>query len=94
MLGRSCPDRLGEQGKRDGEDLCRHTRQQIPLGLAGGWLHKTVDVEPLEALLDGHSRARATADPDPAQDRLQPNAVLIGGPQFDRGLRVSLLQGF
>ena len=51
-------------------------------------------VEPLEALLDGDPRARATARPDPAQDRFQPNPVLIGGPQLDGGLRVGLLDGF
>src|SRR3954447_15614927 len=26
--------------------------------------------------------------PDPAQDRLQPDAVLVGGPDFDRLVRV------
>ena len=33
-LRRSCADRQGEEGKRNGEDLCRHTGQQIPLALA------------------------------------------------------------
>ena len=93
-LGRACANRLGKEGKRNGEDLCRHARQQVPLGLAGGRLHKTVDVEPLEALLDGHSRTRAFSDPDAPQDRFESDAMLIGGPQFDSGLGVSLLQGF
>jgi hypothetical protein len=42
-LGRSCADRLGEEGKRNGEELCCHTWQQVPLALATRRLHKTVD---------------------------------------------------
>ncbi len=45
-------------------------------------------------MLDCDPWARAFADPDPAQDRFQPNPVLIGGPQFDGGLWVGLLYGF
>jgi hypothetical protein len=55
-------------------------------------LHKTVEVEPLKALLDAHSRTRATADPDAPHDRFESDAMLISGPRFNSGLRVSLLQ--
>ncbi len=40
-------DRLSKVGKRDGEDLRRHGRQQKPFGLASGRLNKRVEVEPL-----------------------------------------------
>ena len=55
-LGRACADRLGEEGKRDGKELCRHAGNQIPLGVASARLHKRVDVEPLVALLNSHAR--------------------------------------
>jgi hypothetical protein len=38
-------------------------------------------------------RTRAFAYPDPAQDRFEADAMLIGGPQFDAGLGKGLLQG-
>ena len=37
-------------------------------------------------MLDGDTWPGPFAHPDPAQDRFEPNAVLIGRPQFDRGL--------
>jgi len=51
-------------------------------------------VEPLEAMLDGDTRAGPFARPDPAQDRFEPNAMLIGRPQLDRGLGKRLLHRF
>ncbi len=48
-------------------------------------------VEPLEVVLHRHRRARPFAHPDPAQDRLETDAVLIRGPQLDRGVRERLL---
>ncbi len=51
-------------------------------------------------MLDGHTRPGPFARPDPAQDRFEPNAMLIGRPQLDRGLgkrllhRVHLLREF
>jgi hypothetical protein len=57
-------------------------------------MHKTVEVEPLEAMLDGDTRACASAHPDSAQDRLESDTVLIGRPQLDGGLRKGLLYRF
>src|SRR5207245_9481976 len=68
-----------------------HCRQEQPLRLSGSWLHKTLDVEPLAAMLDGHTRPGPFTHPDPAQDRAQPNAMLISRPQLDRGLGKRLL---
>lgn len=93
-LRRACADGLGEmrQGKR--EHIRPHCRQEQPLRLSGRRLHKTVDVEPLVALLDGDTRSGPFARPDPAQDRFESNAMLIGRPQLDRGLGKRLLHCF
>ncbi len=99
-LRRACADGLGELRQRNREHIRPHCRQEQPLRLSGSWLHKTVDVEPLEAMLDGHTRPGPFTHPDPAQDRAQPNAMLISRPQLDRGLgkrllhRVHLLREF
>jgi len=93
-LRRACADGLGELRQRKREHIRPHRRQEQPLGLSRSWLHKTVDVEPLEALLDGNTRPGPFARPDPAQDRSEPNAVLIGRPQLDCGLGKRLLHRF
>ena len=85
-------DGLGELCQGNREHIRPHCRQEQPLRLSGRRLHKTVEVEPLEAMLDGHTRPGSFARPDPAQDRFEPNAMLIGRPQLDRGLRKRLLQ--
>ncbi len=43
-------------------------------------------------MLDGDTRPGPFARPDPAQDRFEQGAVLIGRPQLDRGLGKRLLQ--
>lgn len=99
-LGRACADGLGEMRQGNRKHIRPHRRQEQPLGLSGSRLHKTVDVEPLEAMLDGDTRPGPFTHPDPAQDRFESNAVLIGRPQLDRGLgkrllhRVQLLREF
>ena len=93
-LGRACPDSLGELCQRNREHIRPHRRQENPLRLSGSGLHKTGEVEPLEAMLHGDMRSRTLAHPDPAQDRFESNAVLISRPQLDRGLGKRLLYGF
>ncbi len=87
----ACADGLGELRQRNREHIRPYGRQEQPLRLSGSRLHKTVEVEPLEAMLDGDTRSGPFARPDPAQDRFEPNAMLIGCPQFDRGLGKRLL---
>jgi len=91
-LGGACTDSLGEVRQRQREHIRSHGRQEQPFGLSGSWLHKRVDIEPLEALLHRHSWSRPFAHPDAAQDRLEPDAMLIGGPQLHCGIRERLLQ--
>ncbi len=73
-------DGLGELCQGNREHIRPYRRPEHPLGLSGRRLHKTVEVEPLEAMLDGHTRPGCFARPDPAQDRFEPNAMLIGRP--------------
>ena len=93
-LRRACADGLGELRQRNREHIRPHRRQEQPLRLSSSRLHKTVDIEPLEAMLDGDTRSGSFARPDPAQDRFEPDTVLIGRPQLDRGLRKGLLHRF
>src|SRR3954454_10499522 len=53
-----------------------------------GWLDEGGDVEPLVAVVAEGDRPLAFWSPDPAQDRLQANAVLVRGPDLDRRVRV------
>ncbi len=65
-LRRTCADGLGELRQRNREHIRSHCRQEQPLRLSGSRLHKTVDVEPLEAMLNGDTRPGTFARPDPA----------------------------
>ena len=53
-----------------------------------GWAHEGGDVQPLVAVVTERDRPLAFGRPDPAQDRLQANAVLVGRPDLDRLARV------
>jgi len=64
-LLRACPYSLSKVRQGQREDLRIHGWQQEPLGFARGWMHKAVDVEPLEAVLDADRRSRTFAHPDP-----------------------------
>ena len=90
-LRRACTNGLGELRQRNREHIRPHCRQEQPFRLSRSRLHKTVEVEPLEAMLDSNTWPGAFAHPNPAQDRFEPNAVLIGRPQFDRDLGKGLL---
>src|SRR3954469_2106140 len=64
------------------------TYQKVsPEGLARDRLHEGGDVQPLVAVVTQCDRPLTFGRPHPAQDRLQPNAVLIRGPDFDRRVR-------
>src|SRR3954465_12487119 len=59
-----------------------------PEHLARGRLDEGGDVQPLVAVVAQRDRPLAFGRPHPAQDRLQPEAVLVGRPDFDRLVRV------
>ena len=66
------------------ETAVRH----VPERLAGDRLHEGGDVQPLVAVVTERDRPLTFGRPHPAQDRLQPDAVLVGRPDLDRLVRV------
>src|SRR4051812_49927304 len=59
-----------------------------PEHLAGDRLHEGGDVQPLGAVVTERDRPLTFGRPHPPDDRLQPDAVLVGGPDLDRRVRV------
>ena len=59
-----------------------------PEGLAGDRLHEGGDVQPRVPVVAERDRPLTFGRPDPADDRLQPDAVLVRGPDLDRLVRV------
>lgn len=58
------------------------------------WLHKAVQIHPLIALLHYSGDFAPFFAPHAAQDRFEPNAMLIATPQFHRGLPMGLTNQF
>jgi hypothetical protein len=71
---------LGTRSQGEGERVYGHGREQQPPRAARGRMHKGVEVAPLIAVLNNRPGALATGTPHPAQDRFEPNAMLVGGP--------------
>src|SRR4051812_20220121 len=84
----SRPSLAGKQGQQRGEERLGHPVRYGPEGLAGDRLHEGGDVQPLIAVMAKRDGPLAFGRPDPAQDRLQPDAVLVRGPNLDRLVRV------
>ena len=55
-------------------------------------MNEAVQIRPLVTLMDDHAGTLAFQAPDPAQNGLESNAVLILAPQFDLLLGMGLLQ--
>src|SRR3954447_24449155 len=74
---------------KNGLDTPFDTYQKVsPEGLARGRLHEGGDVQPLVAVMTQRDGPLAFGRPHPPEDRLQPDAVLVGGPDLDRLVRV------
>src|SRR3954463_10463255 len=84
------PGFAGEEGEERLEERLRHPVRQVPEDLARGRLHEGDHVEPLEAVVAGGARSLAFRRPDAAEDRLQPDAVLVRGEDFDDLARMLL----
>ena len=80
----------GEEREGVLEELLVDAGGEIPEALAGGRRDEGGDVEPFEAVVAAGDRALATRRPDPPQDRLQPDAVLVGGEDLDCRLGMAL----
>ncbi len=79
----------GLEGFLEGLDV--NGVEEIPDHLARAGLDEAVEIKPLIAVVDPGDRALALARPDPARDRFQAEAVLVEGPDLDRGARVGRL---
>ena len=84
----SRPSLARKQGQQRGKDRLGSRVRDGPEGLAGDRLHEGGDVQPLIAVVTERDRPLTLGRPHPAQDRLQPDAVLIRGPDLNRFVRV------
>jgi hypothetical protein len=82
LLAVSRAHRVGELAERERERRQRHGGQEEPPCAAGPWVYKGVKVAPLVAVLDGRPRALSARAPYAAHDGLEPDAVLVGGPEL------------
>jgi hypothetical protein len=79
----------GEEGQRVLEECLVDGGPEIPEALPGCRRDEGGDVEPFEAVVDAGDGALAARRPDPPQDRLQPDAVLVGGEDLDDRARMA-----
>lgn len=94
-------DLLGRTGSRlacklrqlDFKDGDADGRGQMKEGASGGGMDEANQIAPSEAMLDGSNGSLANRRPDLAEQRLQANAVFVGGPQLDGRLRVCVGDG-
>src|SRR3954466_15904866 len=84
----SRPGLTGKQRQEPCEERLGHPLRDVPKGLARGRLDEGGGVQPLVPGLTQRDRPRTFGRPHPPDDRLQPEAVLVGGPDLDRLVRV------
>jgi hypothetical protein len=83
----SRPGLAGKQPEERGEERLRHPVRHGPEGLARDRLDEGRDVQPLITVVAERNRPLTLGRPDPAQDRLQPDTVLVRGPDLNRLVR-------
>src|SRR4051794_28257685 len=88
MRSRPAPGLARKQRQQRGKERLRDAVRDVPDGLARGRLHERRDVHPLVPVVAQCDRPLTFGRPHPAQDRLQPNAVFVGGPDLDGLVRV------
>jgi hypothetical protein len=84
----SRPGLAGKQGQERGEERLGHPVRHVPEGLARGRLDEGGDVQPLVAVVAEGAGPLTLGGPHPSDDRLQPDPVLIRGPDLDGLVRV------
>src|SRR4051812_20598784 len=84
----SRPGLTRKQRQQRRKERLGHPVRDVPEGLARDRLHEGGDVQPLVPVVTQCDRPLAFGRPHPAQDRLQPDAVFVRGPDFDRRVRV------
>ena len=88
MLVRAGADLTGEGFEQGAEHRRVDGIGDEPDDLAAGWPDEAIQVEPLVAMMPWCRRALATRRPDPADDRLQPDAVFVQAPDLERKRRL------
>src|SRR3954463_7706823 len=84
----SRPGLTGKQGQEPCEERLGDAVRHVPEHLAGDRLDEGGDVQPLVAVVAEGDGPLTFGRPDPAQDRLQADAVLVRGPDLNRLVRV------
>lgn len=79
----TCAGLAGEQGQQALEERLGDAIADVPMALARGRRDEGRDVEPLVAMMAEGSRPLPARRPDPARDRLQPDAVLVRAEERD-----------
>ena len=87
-LGRSCSHVPGKGGQHLTEEDGLDGGQEPPLGLTGGGPDEATDIEPFVALRHRRTRPFADGCPHLSNQREQANAMLVGGPELDLGIRM------
>jgi hypothetical protein len=78
------PGLARKQPQQRREERFGDTIRHVPERLARAGQDKGRDVEPFVAVMAEGCGPPALRGPDPAPDRLQPEAVLVRGPDLDR----------
>ena len=84
----SRPSLAGKQRQQRGKEQLRDAVREVPKHLARGRLHEGGDVQPLVPVVTERDRPLTLGRPHASDDRLQPEAVLVGSPDLDRFVRV------
>ena len=84
----SRPGLTGKQGQEPCEERLGDPVRHGPEGLARDRLDEGGDVQPLVPVMAEGDRPLTFGRPHPPDDWLQPNAVLVRGPDLDRLVRV------
>jgi hypothetical protein len=82
------PGLARKQGQERGEERLRDAVRYVPESLAGDRLDEGRDVQPPVPMVAERDRPLAFGRPDPSDNRLQADAVLIRSPDLDRRVRV------
>lgn len=75
--------KCGELHLKDGDT---HRRGQMKDGPSGGGMDEADEPAPGKAVLDQRHGSLAPRRPEAAQERLQADAMFVGGPEFDLGV--------
>ena len=80
--GRTRAHGTGKRRERHAHDGGVEGRGELPLAAPRGRMHKGEQIEPLEAVLHPGEGPLSATRPDWAQERLEPESMLVAGPDL------------